>query len=238
MMTSNRRLVLIDVLRGVAIALMIIYHFCYDLTYFKITDFDFYNNEFWLQSRNLIVSLFVFIVGISLVLATQNGINWKSFNKRLVLIILSALMISIVTYFIFPGRTIFFGVLHFIATASIMGLLFYKYYRLNLFVGLIIIFTGVFIQAKTFDNAWLQWIGFMTHKPATEDYVPVFPWFGVVLLGMYAGKTILKSEQLRKISATVSENKIYTGLELFGKHSLLIYLIHQPILMGILFVLV
>lgn len=236
-MVSVKRLFLIDVLRGIAIVLMVLYHFCYDLTYFNVVHFDFYHNVFWLNFRNFIVTCFVFIAGISFTLATQQGIKWTSFKKRFAMITVAAVIVSLITYFMFPGRTIFFGVLHFIAAASFLGLFFYQYYRLNLLLGVICIVAGVLIETPTFNHPWLQWIGFMTHKPATEDYVPLFPWFGIFLLGLYSGKTILRSNRLRNIAARVIENKLAFGLQTCGQHSLLIYLLHQPVLMGVLYML-
>jgi len=234
-MNTPQRLVLVDALRGIAIALMVIYHFCYDLTYFKLAYFDFYQDEFWLQFRNFIVSSFLFIVGVSFTLATQKDLNWKSFNKRLMLIFSAALIISVVTYFIFPGRTIFFGILHFIAFATVAALCFYKLYWSNLIIGLAFIITGLNIKLAMFDNTWFSWIGFVTHKPATEDFVPVFPWFGVVLMGMFAGKFFLTKQNFIRFAISFPKAGQFNWLTLAGRNSLLIYLIHQPILMGILY---
>ena len=232
---NTQRLVLIDALRGVAIAMMVIYHFCYDLTYFKLYQFDFYNDPFWLNFRNFIVGSFVFIVGVSFSLAMQKGINWPAYKKRLAILIACAMGISLLTYFMFPGRTIFFGILHFIAFASVLALLFRKLYWSNLLIGAGIIVAALTIKSTMFNDNWLVWIGFYTQKPATEDFASVFPWFGIVLIGMFAGKYLLKNTRLKKFASDYPKGNSCNGLLFAGRNSLLIYMIHQPVLMATLY---
>ena len=215
---------------------MVVFHFCYDLTYFKILYFDFYNNQFWIQSRNLIVTLFVFVAGSSLYFATSIQVNWRKYFNRLLLIAAIALAISVVSFYLFPGRTIFFGILHFIAVATVLGIIFRNFYWINLLVGISFIVISIMFKHDFFDNQWFQWIGLMTHKPATEDYAPLFPWFGVFLLGMFVGRNVLQSADLTRIASYNSDYTLYRGLKYFGRHSLLIYVVHQPILMGMLYV--
>ncbi len=235
-MPVSSRYQLIDILRGVAITLMVFYHFCYDLTYFQMVTFDFYRDPFWLNLRTLIVSLFLGLVGVSLVLAAERGINKRRYFKRLGLLLLFALAISINSYFMFPGRTIVFGILHFIAFASVLGLLFVHWPRVSLIVGIGIIILDRVFQHPVFDQAWLHWLGLMTHKPATEDYVPVIPWFGVVLMGIFVGHQLQRAQALRFFSTWQSSAPLARGLAFAGRHSLLIYVLHQPILLGLLWV--
>ena len=231
-MPVSSRYQLIDILRGVAIVLMVVYHFCYDLNYFQLAGFDFYRDPFWLNLRTLIVSLFLGLVGISLVLASEHGINWRRYFRRLGLLLLCAVAISIISYLMFPGRTIFFGILHFIAFASVAGLLFVSWPKVSLVVGLGLIGLDLVYQHPLFNQAWLQWVGLMTHKPPTEDYVPVIPWFGVVLLGIFIGQQLLQRPALQGIRSWRSNIPPARGLAFAGRHSLLIYMLHQPILLG------
>lgn len=226
------RYFVVDQLRGLAIVLMIYFHFSYDLAHFGFTDSDFYHDAYWLNLRTIIVSLFLFVVGISLVLASRKGIQYKAFFRRIGILLLFSVIITINSYFMFPGRTIIIGILHFIALASLLGMLFLHVYFLNLALGVFIIWLGSTVQLVMFNNVWLHWIGMMTHRPATEDYVPLVPWLGVVLLGMFFGQTMLKITILKKLMLKNINHPITHGLSYLGQHSLLIYILHQPILYG------
>ena len=231
-MPVSSRYQLIDILRGVAIVLMVFYHFCYDLTYFQLVIFDFYRDPFWLNLRTLIVSLFLGLVGVSLVLATEHGIDKRRYFKRLGLLLLFALAITLSSYVMFPGRTIVFGILHFIAFASVAGLLFVRWPRVSLLVGIGIIALDRIYQDAFFNQPWVHWLGLMTHKPATEDYVPVIPWFGVVLIGIFIGHQLRHHLAFGFIKTWQSSAHLARGLALAGRHSLLIYVLHQPIMIG------
>lgn len=227
-----RRLDAVDALRGVALALMAAYHFCFDLDYFGAIHVSFNDQPFWLAARALIVSLFLGLVGASLVLADRGG-QRRAYWRRIGLLAACSVLVSLSSFVMFPQRWIFFGVLHFILAASLVGPLFLSWHRLNLALGVALVGLGVWAQHPAFDRPWLQWIGLMTFKPATEDYVPLLPWFGVVLLGMAAAPALLAAAppllhwRARGIPAR--------GLALAGRHSLAIYMLHQPLLMGLLY---
>ena len=226
------RLILIDALRGFAIGLMVIYHFCFDLSYFGLAPFDFYRDHFWLNFRTLILSLFLGLVGVSLVLASRPRLNVRRYLRRLILLVASAALVSLSTWWMFGERLVFFGVLHFIAVASVLGLLFLRAGWLNLIAGVGVILFATQYQSAWFDTPGRRWIGLMTHKPLTEDYVPLLPWIGVVLLGLFAGPYIMQWSQahLQRTRHAVH----LRWLVLAGRHSLVIYLIHQPLLIGAL----
>jgi uncharacterized membrane protein len=226
------RLQSVDILRGIAIALMILYHFSYDLAYFGFAQFDFYNDPFWLHARTLILSLFLFVVGVSLVLAAGRRLRLRTYLMRLGYIVAGAALISLSSYLMFGPRWIFFGVLHFIAVASILGLAFVRSPRLALLAGTgLIVLDGVFSHVF-FDQPALQWLGLMTYKPPTEDYVPLIPWFGVVLLGICAGHRLLRHPVARPLVHGQSGSSPARWLAFAGRHSLVIYLLHQPLLVG------
>jgi uncharacterized membrane protein len=219
----------IDFARGIAILLMFVYHFCYDLVLFRWLYFDFQNSPFWLSLRTLIVSLFLLLVGISLFVATENGLNVRRFSRRLGWLVVCAALVSVASYGLFGSRFIYFGILHFIALASVLALWLRHFYRLNLFLGAALIVLGQ-VKWATFDSAWLNWLGFAPRKPATEDYVPLLPWLGAVCIGLFLGRFLLKHPQILCWQQAKIAQTLVTRL---GQHSLLIYMLHQPLLLGL-----
>lgn len=242
---------IVDAARGTAIALMFVYHFTFDLRYYNVVAIDFNNDPVWLGLRTLIVGLFLGVMGVSLHLATASGLNQRAFVRRLLQVMGCAALVSLSSYMMFPKSMIFFGILHFIAVASVLGLLFYRWFWMNLGVGVALIMLGLTIQHPWFDQPGWQWIGLMTHKPITEDYVPLLPWFGVVLLGLFVGKWMFSSPpppfirlaELAGLTGQLSKNLVQwqgkTGfsrlLAFGGRHSLPIYMLHQPIFFAVLY---
>jgi len=225
----------IDGLRGVAIVLMMAYHFTFDLNYFNVVHIDFNHNHFWLSARALIVSMFLGLVGVSLYLANGRGFNKRRYWRRIVILVLCASAVSVASYIMFPRTMIFFGILHFIVVGSLLGAIFVRFYWINLFLGGAIIIVGLLTHDPLFNQPALQWVGLMTHKPATEDYVPLFPWFGVVLIGIFLGKYIY-SDSVPVFARWQGNTTPGRVLTLGGRHSLLIYMLHQPLFIGILYV--
>ena len=235
--TKHPRFVAIDILRGCAVALMVGYHFCFDLNYYGWIQANFNGDAFWLTSRAFIVSLFLGVSGISLVLANRNGIDRRAWLRRFGILAGCAALVSAASYALFPRSWIFFGVLHFIAVASVLGLAFLRWPRLALVTGIILLAVGLTVQLPFFDQPGLQWLGLMTYKPITEDYVPLLPWFGVVLIGLFLGRLALKEKRLAPIMAWNPKGVSGRSLAFVGSHSLLIYMLHQPLLMGVLYLL-
>lgn len=222
----------LDLLRGFAILLMFIFHFSYDLNYFGVVTIYFLEGWFWPNFRNTIVTLFLLVVGISLYLASHQGIRKQSYFRRLGLLILYAVLVTIGSWYMFPESYIWFGILHFIAVASVMGLLFVRLGILNLLIGTIIVLVGSFYTNTLFDSPSLQWLGMMTYTPYTEDYVPMLPWFGVVLIGIYLGQDLSQSSP--SFMQAQWQNPVANSMAFAGRHSLHIYMLHQPVLIGLL----
>lgn len=224
---------LIDVLRGIAIACMIAYHFSFDLNQFGVIQQSFNESTFWLYARAAIVTSFLTLVGISLVLA-QNQ-DSKHYWQRIFKLAACAILVSLGSYLMFPESYIFFGILHFILVASLITKWAVNYHWLNLVSGITIILFGLFFQHTWFNQPAYQWLGLMTFKPITEDYVPIFPWLGVVLLGVFLGQRMMASPQLKNLAAS-KPTGVKVLLAWMGQRSLLIYMLHQPILMGLLWI--
>ena len=224
----------IDAIRGAAICMMIVYHAAFDLNWFHIISADFNHDPFWLGFRDLIVSSFLLMVGVSLVLAHRAAISPRRFWRRIALVGACAMLVTAGSYVVFPKTFITFGILHCIVVSSILGWPLVRFPRAALIVGIVVIVVGIAIGVPLFDLPWLNWIGLMTHRPATEDYVPLLPWFGVVLVGISIGWWLLerRMQALRQASRASPE-----WLTWLGRHSLLVYMVHQPIMVGALRVL-
>ena len=226
---SAGRLPLVDAARGSAILAMVVYHACWDLNFLGLVRFDLFGNPLWLAARTTILGSFLLLVGLSLVLATEHGLNWKRFLRRLVLLMAAAGAVSAASYYAFPESPIFFGVLHHIAVASLLGLAFVRLpWAVTLAAGAAVILIGETVSAPLFDQPWLRWIGLMTFEPDSNDYVPLFPWFGCVLLGI-AGGRLWRRREMHSHRPRGSSGRL---LGWAGRHSLAIYLLHQPLLLG------
>ncbi|HEX7272883.1 MAG TPA: heparan-alpha-glucosaminide N-acetyltransferase [Casimicrobiaceae bacterium] len=230
-----RRLAGIDVLRGFALCLMMAYHFVFDLGYFRVVSVDFNNDPFWLTARAIILSSFLLLVGVSLVLAQRAGQSARAFWRRIGLIVGCAALVTAASYVIFPKTFITFGVLHSIAVASVLARPLVGLPRVSFALGAAIIAAGATLRFSVFDSALLNWVGMMTHRPLTEDYVPLFPWLGVVLVGVGLGASLTARD---RAPLGWLGQRAPGWLAWLGRHSLLVYMVHQPVLVGILRVVV
>lgn len=230
----SARFDLIDVLRGIALAMMFAYHFCFDLNYFGVLKQDFYNDVRWIAWRAVILSSFLFLAGVGLSLAQAAGWSWARYWRRLSQIAGCAVLVSVGSYLAFPDSWIYFGVLHHIALASILALPFLRAPRVALVLGVVLIALGASAQHTFFDAKPWHWFGLMTFKPRTEDYVPLLPWFGVVLIGIGLGYFAAQPLGKTRRSAWRARALPLRALAWAGRHSLLLYMVHQPILIGLL----
>lgn len=216
---QTKRFLMIDYIRGAAVLLMIIFHTAYDLNYFGYLNLDFHKDPLWYWFPRLIVFLFLTAVGLSFPLVHGKFIQWRLFWPRWIKLTLLAIIISISTYFMFPQSWIYFGTLHSIATISLFILPFTSRPRLSLFLGLLI------LAISLIPNFTWPWPS-LPHK--SMDYIPALPWVYVSLISIY-----LNSIGLHRIIK--KEIKALAPLKYFGKHSLLIYILHQPLIFGALY---
>ena len=223
----------LDTLRGIALIAMASYHFTWDLELFGYLEPGTATQGLWKIYARGIASSFLFLAGFSLYLAHSKGINWPSFRKRFAMIAAAAVVITVATAIATPDGMIFFGILHNIAAASLVGLLFL---RLPVVVTLAIAAAALaapfYLTADIFSTPWLLWIGLSPVMPRSNDYVPLLPWLAPFLLGLSAAKIALPAGWLDRFR-TPSHPR--NPLALAGKHSLAFYLIHQPILVGIVY---
>lgn len=227
----NRNLTL-DIVRTNAIVLMVIFHFIYDLKFFGFVSWDIPDGMAWRQFRWLIISLFFLCLGISLTFAHSKGIGFKKFITRVMQISLAALIISIATYFAIPENWIFFGVLHFLAIASCIVIWFVRKPLLSLTFGIVLMTIGAFQLVPT---RWPFHLIFDGLPKYTNDYVAIIPWLGMVLIGVsIAHSQWFINDPIGKFYVN-KQGKTLRVIIWPGQHSLTIYLLHQPIMMGIIY---
>lgn len=238
-MAAAQRFDRLDALRGVAIAWMTVYHLCFDLNHYRWINQDFYRDPFWTWQRTAIVSLFLLCAGAGQAVATHRGQSWPRFRWRWGQIVGCALLVSAGSYMMYPQSFIYFGVLHGIAImliivrltahwgqwlwfcgAAAIAMKFIAYYAISMGGTL------QFLNEKVFN-----WLGLISVKPITEDYVPLIPWLGVMWWGMAAAKWLL---QYRPALLTGSISAAVRWLALLGTWSLTYYMLHQPVMIGVL----
>ena len=231
----------LDALRGVAIVWMTIFHFCFDLNNFGYLNQNFYEDHFWTWQRSCIVSLFLFCAGSGQAVAFANGLDWNRFFKRWRKVVAAAVLVTIGSYVVFPNSFIYFGILHGIA---LMLLILRLTNRWSVFLipfgAVVIVLVWIAPYAHhmipilgVMNSPWLNWIGFISQKPITEDYVPLIPWLGVLWIGYALGQWIVKY-RTHWFSGELKSN--FRWLAVLGQWSLSYYLIHQPVLFGLVYV--
>jgi uncharacterized membrane protein len=230
---GKSRIEVIDVARGGALLAMAIYHFTWDLEFFGYIDPGTTAVGGWKLFARAIASSFLFLVGVSLVLAHGRGIRWRPFLIRLAMIAAAAAAISLVTWFAVPGGFIFFGILHQIALASLLGLAFLRLpWIVTLIAAALVIAAPHYLRSAFFDPPWLWWVGLSSADPPSNDYVPLFPWTGATLVGIAAAK-LAGNLGLLAALGVVRPARWSSPFVLIGRHSLAFYLIHQPVLISL-----
>ncbi len=227
----------IDFLRGIAIIMMIIFHLIFDLVYFDKYNFNL-NSGFLPYFARVTAIIFIFLVGISLTLSFSRAEKKQKTKKKLyvkylkrgLMIFSWGLIITLMTWIFLREEFIMFGVLHFIGISIILAYPFLKLKFWNLLIGILFISLGMCLRNFTFDFSWLVWLGFKPHYFHTIDYFPIFPWFGIILFGLFFGN-LLYSDHARRFK--IRDLSAFSFIRFFcflGRYSLLVYLIHQPIL--------
>lgn len=213
------RLGYLDLLRALAIIWMIIFHVAYDMNSLQFIQWDF-NSGFWYAFPRVIAWTFLFCVGVALNIVHTPKINWPSLTKRSIKLAAAALAVSIGTYFMFPQQWVYFGTLHCILVGSILGALIVKNRILCWFLlGLILILQ----YGLAYD---IKWVSSLLQRQSM-DFIPIYPWFWAILAGIVISPYLNQIRFLRELP-------VPKAFSFLARHSLKIYLIHQPVIFGVL----
>jgi len=216
----------IDFLRGIGIVLMLISNFITDLQFFL----GYPNNVFWRIFALFTASIFVFTSGASFYVSYTRKRSFRKIIRRFVRLMFVGDIITLVTYVLFKRGTIYFGILHFLATAWIIAIPFY-YMRFTYLFAVLFILLYPFIDSIHVNNLLLLPIGITPQNFYTFDYFPIFPWFGIFLMGFEFGKSVMKG------NGNYRSCILCWILCWLGRNSLKIYLLHQPIFVSVLLLL-
>jgi uncharacterized membrane protein len=248
--STHKRFWEIDLLRTVAIAMMITFHTLYLLQYFYIhnTGVPGAPYGFWWWITQFIIGTFTFLAGVSLTITYSRGkrmselmlgglkIKISTFVFRGLQIFGWGMAITLLTWIIAPDEYVRFGILHFFGIAFILAPFFLRFRYINLILGVAVMALNIYLvdQRVFVDSPWLLWLMIYPHR--TLDYWPLQSWFGLFLVGMFAGK-MLYPQGNRRFSIPDFNNRVISALTLPGRHPLVIYLAQWPALIGILLLL-
>ena len=222
---ARKRSYEIDLLRGLAIVLMVIFHFSYDLTVFGWADFSTSKDIEWIIFRAVIVSSFLLAVGMSSYSAYQKSVNKNKLIKSVSKLFAVSMFITLGSFFMHPNAWVYFGIIHFVTVALPISVLFVRAPYIALIIG-IGCFVGFWSGILNLYPVWQWSVSNLGIPSRTVDLVSFFPWIGVVLIGVF-----VMHKELFQVK--VKTSAISDKLVILGQHSLVIYLIHQPVLYGL-----
>lgn len=229
----------VDALRGIALAWMALYHFAFDLNHAGYLQTDFHHDPVWTLQRTAILGLFLFCAGFGQALARHNAQGWPRFWRRWAMIAGCAALVSLGSWWMFPRSFIYFGVLHGMTVMLVLARLTAGWgmgclVPAALALAAPLLATGCLsgsLWEAQFNAPALNWLGLVTRKPITEDYVPLLPWMGVVWLGVAAGSQWCR--RCLPLAGRVSAGWLAAAAWL-GRRSLRFYMVHQPVLLAAL----
>jgi uncharacterized membrane protein len=242
--SARPRLWEIDAARGLAVALMVFFHLMWDLQFFGLSDVDVFSPQWQLFARS-IGSAFIFLLGLSLTLDASRSttpaftVILKRNLRRGVQILFCAMLVTVATYFLVGEAFVRFGILHLAAASIVLGSFFLPLpWWANVISGLAVLALGAAMPGLpvSANSALLLPLGVVSPGVQMVDYYPLVPWFGMALLGIAAGKLAYPNGQRRFALPDLGSQPLVRGLRFLGRHSLAAYLLHQPILIALVFV--
>jgi len=219
---------------------MVLYHFTWDLVYFGLYQANLLTGP-WQTFARSIAMIFIFVMGISLTLSYQQAVqrtghtrHFAKYLRRGGQIFGLGLIVTGATYFFIGRGFVVFGILHAIGLSIIAAYPFLGRSKwLSLVAGVAAIGLGLYLNSLVVSYPWLVPLGVKQSGRYMVDYYPFFPWFGVALLGIFAGQALYPGGIRRFDLPDWSQVAFVRGIRFLGRHSLLIYVTHQPILIGL-----
>lgn len=225
------RLLWIDISRTIALFGMIVFHFVRDLEMFAIIESGMTTQGAWAIFARLVAGAFLFISGVSFVVAHQSGFRPRSWARRILMIGGSAAIVTLATYIAVPDQFIYFGILHAMAAASVIGVVTLSVPTSGLLLlAVFIVVADSLMTSGVFASPILAWTGLSsTHRPSL-DFIPLIPW----LSAFFAGMAFAKIVPVTRFDVPMTPGRLVNVLAWPGRHSLAIYLLHQPILLAVM----
>ena len=245
-MAFGNRIKILDFLRATAVLAMIFYHFVYDLGDFGYVNMVTVVNGYWKLFAQSIGCSFLFLSGVSFWVMAGKEIDWLKYSKRLAILTLAAVLISIVTFVQFGQAFIFFGILHLLAACSIFAILIYRLPFIILFilsVSLLLLpeyyHSSQYYDDNLFSSRYLAWTGLYNGRTGSVDFYAFMPWSSAFVLGLAFAKIFInakRSTNVSPLSFKEEKNNLFLTLMYWiGRNSLLVYLIHQPVLYSLFY---
>ncbi len=233
-MTQRLRIPLIDLARTAALAGMVAFHISYDLLMFNLIPRAYAGSGFFYFHARVVAGSFLVLAGLSLWLAHGQGVRWPAFWRRFAMVAGAAGLVTVATRLVMPEFYIFFGILHAIALFSLLGLCALRLPApITAALAAGVIAASYALPGPPFDAPLLRFLGLSTVAAQTMDFEPVFPWFGAFLAGIALGQAGDRLALWARLEGRPAGN--WVDLLCWpGRHSLVIYLVHQPILMGLI----
>ena len=230
----SRRIWEIDFLRGLSIILVVGYHLLYDLgAYVGVRRFLGFSTDLstvsWTLAQHFFAGLFIVLSGTSSTLTRSN-------LRRGIRLLAESLAVTAVTYVFDSSSAVWFGILQLLAVSILIFSAVFKksgpitcavwsVFVLGLGAALHLIKRGLTIR---FD--WLLPLGIHSLGYSSFDYFPLIPWFGIFLIGAALGRSVYAPKQ-----SLLPWRLPQTFLNSAGRHSLLIYIMHQPVILAVLY---
>lgn len=239
----------LDFLRGFALFMMILMHLAYDLRYeFGLNIFGFLTaNWFWAFVHPFFIVIFV---GVSGVCSSFSRNNFLRGIKLLAVAAGLTLATWLVTKYAGINCLIIFNVLALLAVSilfySLVQFIEKKASAKPAAVSLLLGFLGTYMTAVGSTIRWMDYstsnpvflpVGFaVQNAPSVADAMEIFPWMGVFLLGCVIGRVFYSKKESMLPASAEKLHPVLAPVEFIGRHSLIIYLVHQPVVYGILYV--